>query len=59
METRHKDVFQSACRSEGDAGCAQCSAAYSCYERRMGRQHLSWPLITLALLLLMGIVSQV
>jgi len=42
-----------------EAGCAQCSAAYSCHDQRMGRPHLLWPPIALIMLLIIGIAVQV
>jgi hypothetical protein len=46
------------CRSDDPAGCAQCSAAYACYDRRLGRPHLLWAPIALTLLVLLGLAMQ-
>lgn len=59
METSYAKVAQPVCRSASEAGCAQCNAAYSCHDRRMGRAHLLWAPIALALLLVVGIFAQV
>lgn len=38
-------------------GCStNCAQAYSCHDRRMGRPHrLAWPLVALAILVLIGL----
>lgn len=61
MTYRHPDTFKYPAPACQTPGCiSRCPYAYNCHERRMGHTGaLRWPLISLALFLILATVALV
>jgi hypothetical protein len=59
IATRHLDqinpekIHSPVCHNKG---CnSSCSYAYSCFEQRMGRAHVPWPVVVLAVVAVVAV----
>ncbi len=50
-------ISKPACASTDPEGCVKCSYNCSCHDQRLGRRHLAWPLVALAVLVGVGLVA--